>query len=50
MEIVILRNESGEAVRVNVQQGDADYETTIPENGQLTLLADPTPSVTYLGS
>ena len=50
MELVILRNTSGENVRIRVQQGDADYETNIPDGGQLTLQAEPTPTVTYLGS
>ena len=48
MEVVILLNESGKTVTINVKQGEADYNTTIPNNGQLTLPCDPIPRVTYL--
>ena len=48
MEVVVLSNTSGRNIRINVKQGDADYETNIPKGGQLTLQAEPTPIVTYL--
>ena len=49
MEVVVLLNTSGKNVRIHVQQGDAEYDTNIPNGGQLTLQAEPTPIVTYLG-
>lgn len=49
MDVVVLLNNSGKTVYINVQQGDADYETNIPNGGQLTLPCEPTPLVTYLG-
>ena len=47
MEVVVLVKGSDSRLKLNVQQGDVDYDTTIPPGGQLTLQAEPTPIITF---